>query len=101
MIWMSLLIKKNDVYLAFQEFHKMVSTQYEKHIRVLQYDNSTECMDVSLGKFLNVHGIRHQTSCTYTPQQNGLAERKNRHILEVVRTPHNKMGWLRGKIDIF
>ncbi|KAH9726803.1 hypothetical protein KPL70_008430 [Citrus sinensis] len=55
------------------------------NIRVLQSDNGTEYMDASLGKFLNIHGIRHQTSCTYTPQQNGLAERKNRQILEVVR----------------
>ncbi|KAH9696165.1 retrovirus-related pol polyprotein from transposon RE1 [Citrus sinensis] len=85
MIWVSLLIKKSDVCLAFQEFHKMVSTQYQKQIRVLQSDNGTEYMDASLGKFLNIHGIRHQTSCTYTPQQNGLAERKNRQILEVVR----------------
>ena len=84
MIWVSLLIKKSDVCLAFQEFHKMVSTQYQKQIRVLQSDNGTEYMDASLGKFLNIHGIRHQTSCTYTPQQNGLAERKNRQILEVV-----------------
>ena len=63
----------------------MVSTQYQKQIRVLQSDNGTEYMDAPLDNFLNLHGIRHQTSCTYTPQQNGLAERKNRQILEVVR----------------
>ena len=59
MIWVSLLIKKSNVCLAFQEFHKMVSTQYQKQICVLQSDNSIEYMDASLGKFLNVHGIRH------------------------------------------
>ncbi|WMV25609.1 hypothetical protein MTR67_018994 [Solanum verrucosum] len=31
-------------------------------------------------------GIIHQTSCPYTPQQNGVAERKNRHLIETVRT---------------
>lgn len=41
-------------------------------------------MDRSLGSFLREYGIRHQTSCTYTLEQNGLAERKNRQIIEVV-----------------
>uniref|UniRef100_A0A6N2MRA1 Integrase catalytic domain-containing protein n=1 Tax=Salix viminalis TaxID=40686 RepID=A0A6N2MRA1_SALVM len=35
--------------------------------------------------FLSHHGIRHQTSCTYTPQQHGLAKRKNKQIMEIVR----------------
>ena len=63
----------------------MVGTQYQKQIRVLQSDNGTEFVDASFGKFLSDHGIRYQTSCTYTPQQNGLVERKNRQLLEVVR----------------
>jgi len=36
--------------------------------------------------FLQQKGIISQHSCPYTPQQNGVAERKNRHLLEVVRT---------------
>ena len=44
-----------------------------------------EFLDTSVQKYLHHYGIQHQTSCTYTPQQNGLAERKNRQILEVVR----------------
>ncbi|XP_071723004.1 uncharacterized protein [Rutidosis leptorrhynchoides] len=36
-------------------------------------------------KNLDLHGIVHQTSCLNSPQQNGVAERKNRHLLEVVR----------------
>jgi len=32
------------------------------------------------------HGILHQTSCAYTPQQNGIAERKNRHLVKTTRT---------------
>ena len=63
----------------------MTHTQYQKHIRVWQFDNGTEFIDASLGNFLNNHGIRHHTSCTYAQQQNALAERKNRQLLEVVR----------------
>ena len=45
------------------------------------------------------NGILHQNSCPYTPQQNGVAERKNRHLLEVARAmmfishvPHSYWG---------
>ena len=43
-------------------------------------------MDQVLGNFLQHHGIQHHTSYTYTPQHNGLAERKNKQIMEIVRT---------------
>lgn len=36
--------------------------------------------------YLARHGIFHQSSCAYTLQQNGVAERKNRHLLEVSRS---------------
>ena len=40
---------------------------------------------------MSSHGIFHQSSCAYTPQQNGVAERKNRHLVETAYTllfPH-------------
>jgi len=35
---------------------------------------------------MNSHGILYQTSCPYIPQQNGVAERKNKHLVETTRT---------------
>ena len=83
--WVSLLKNKSDVYSRFKEFHKMVSTQYQQVVRVFQSDNGGEYINGPMQEFMKLHGIRHQTSSTYTPQQNGLAERKNRQLLEVVR----------------
>ena len=37
-------------------------------------------------QFLNSKGIKHQLSCPYTPEQNGLAERKHRHLIETTIT---------------
>ncbi|RVW26366.1 Retrovirus-related Pol polyprotein from transposon TNT 1-94 [Vitis vinifera] len=63
----------------------MIETQYNAKVRVLRSDNDGEYQSFDLQKYLEEHGIIHQTTCSNTPQQNGVAERKNRHLLEVVR----------------
>ncbi|RVX04165.1 Retrovirus-related Pol polyprotein from transposon TNT 1-94 [Vitis vinifera] len=63
----------------------MIETQYNAKVRVLRSDNGGEYQSSDLQKYLEGHGIIHQTTCSNTPQQNGVAERKNRHLLEVVR----------------
>lgn len=56
-------------------------------MKTLRSDNAKEYLAVVSGfqPFLDSHGIIHQTSCSYTPQQNGVAERKNRHLLNIPR----------------
>ncbi|CAL9017761.1 unnamed protein product [Prunus brigantina] len=58
---------------------------FHVRIQVLRYDNDIEFVNHDLNQFLQDHDIIHQRSCPYTPQQNGVAERKNIHLLEVVR----------------
>ena len=69
----------------FQQFHKMIATQYQSNIQVIRTDNGCDFINQDLNKYLNLHGIVHQTTCPYSPQQNGVAEQKNCHLLEVVR----------------
>mgnify|MGYP002776859521 CR=1 FL=1 len=40
---------------------------------------------ITLAQFFQHEGIIHESSCINTPQQNGLAERKNRHLLDMTR----------------
>lgn len=54
-------------------------------IQVLRSDNGGEYLSSELQQYLETKGIIHHTTCSNTPQQNGVAERKNRHLLEVVR----------------
>ncbi|RVW29213.1 Retrovirus-related Pol polyprotein from transposon RE1 [Vitis vinifera] len=63
----------------------MIETQYNAKVQVLRSDNGGEYQSSDLQKYLEGHGIIHQTTCSNTPHQNGVAERKNRHLLEVVR----------------
>ncbi|RVW74217.1 Retrovirus-related Pol polyprotein from transposon RE1 [Vitis vinifera] len=63
----------------------MIETQYNANVRVLRSDNGGEYQSFDLQKYLEGHGIIHQTTCSNTLQQNAVAKRKNRHLLEVVR----------------
>jgi len=81
-----LLKHKNDVCNVFRSFHHMIVTQFNTHIKVIQSDNEGEYLKTELIEFMNSKGILHQTTCPYSPQQNGVAERKIIHILEVTRS---------------
>lgn len=61
----------------------MVQTQFQKNIKIIRTDNEREYYNSILGDFFAANGMMHQSSYSDTPQQNGVAERKNRHLLEV------------------
>jgi hypothetical protein len=85
MTWVCLMKTKQAVCSLFKQFYSMVATQYKTSIQVLRTDNGGEFVNHEMKQFLQCQGIIHQTTCPYSPQQNGVAERKNRHLLEMVR----------------
>nr|GEW34833.1 retrovirus-related Pol polyprotein from transposon TNT 1-94 [Tanacetum cinerariifolium] len=85
MVWISLLKNKGEVHNAFKELHHIIKTVYISEIQILQSDNDGEYINDKMQLFCKEHSIHHQTSCARTPQQNGLAERRNRQILEIVQ----------------
>jgi len=64
----------------------MKSNQFGKIIQILRSNNTKEYFSSELSKLLSLHGILHQSTCPHIPQQNGIAERKNRHLVETART---------------
>ena len=84
--WVYLMKSKSDVSRIIPQFYNMILTQFNKNIKVFHSDNGREFVNQSLAEFMTQHGILHQKTCVYTPQQNGIAERKNRHILAVARS---------------
>ena len=64
----------------------MIQNQLQAQIQILRTDNGREYFHFALGTYLMNNGIIHQSSCVDTPQQNGVAEQKNKHLLEVSRS---------------
>ena len=79
--WIYLLKFKSKVFSVFQEFQKLVERQFNKKIITVQSDWGGEYE--KLNSFFRSIGIEHHVSCPHAHQQNGSAERKHRHIVDM------------------
>ncbi|KAL0696244.1 hypothetical protein Bca4012_063424 [Brassica carinata] len=79
-------IKVSDIEPLIKAAKAIISAHFKANVKVLRSDNGGEYTSHAFKNHLAKHGIVHQTSCPYTPQQNGVAERKNRHLMEVARS---------------
>ena len=68
-----------DVFYIFKKFKNQVENECSRHIKVLRSHRGGEYFSHELSNHMKNCGFRHQFRCRYTPQQNGVAERKNRH----------------------
>ena len=64
----------------------MAKNLFNASIKYFQSDGSTEYVNHSFTEYLRQFGIQHRLSYPHTPQQNGIAERKHRHITDMTRT---------------
>lgn len=67
------------------QFKTFAETQLNKKIKILRSDNGTEYINNVFEKYQIAQGFKHEKSAPYSVQQNGLAERMNRTIIEKVR----------------
>lgn len=83
-MWVFLLNSKSEVSQLIK-FCNMIETQFEQKIKRVRTDNGVEFQSNLMMSYYDTHGIVLETSCTDTPQQNVIVERKHRHILEMAR----------------
>ena len=76
--------EKSKVGQIFENFYNMIQIQFYAKILALKTKNARYYLNSIVGEFLLKEGIVHQSFCINT-QQNGIAKRKNRHLLEVAR----------------
>jgi histone deacetylase 1/2 len=79
--WIYLLKKRSDVYQVFLNFQQLVEQKFGRKIITMQTDWGGEYE--KLHSFFQKVGITHHVSCAHAHKQNGSAERKHRHIVEV------------------
>ena len=84
-VWVYTLKSKDEVFETFLVWKKMVENQTGRKIKVLQSDNGTEYRNDQFSIFCKKEGISRHFTVRDTPQQNGVAERMNRTLLEKVR----------------
>lgn len=81
-----LLLNKSDTLSYFKIFKSLVENEPGRRIKCLRTDRGGEYLSSDFKDFCNEHGIRRQLTNPYTPQQNGVAERRNRTIMNMVRS---------------
>ena len=84
--WVYFLMEKSEAYSTFKSFKARVEKETGTYIRRLRTDRGGEFTSQDFTDFCNEHGIQRQLTTAYTPQQNGVAERKNRTIMNMVRS---------------
>nr|GEU71282.1 hypothetical protein [Tanacetum cinerariifolium] len=84
--WVFFLASKDETSLILKTFITSLENQLSLKVKVVRSDNGTEFKNNDLNQFCGMKGIKREFSVPSTPQQNGIAERKNRTLIEAVRT---------------
>ncbi|KAG8478421.1 hypothetical protein CXB51_028187 [Gossypium anomalum] len=84
-VWAFFLKQKSDVFSAFKSWKIMIEKQTGKQIKYLRTDNGLEFCSDKFNRLCKSEGIVRHLTVRHTPQQNGVAERMNRTIMEKVR----------------
>lgn len=79
-----LMHTKDEALHMFKNYKAEVENQLDKKIKILRSDRGGEYESNEFSEFCSTHGIVHQTTAPYTPQQNGVAERKNRTLKNMI-----------------
>ncbi|MCO5578651.1 hypothetical protein L7F22_032495 [Adiantum nelumboides] len=83
--WVYPLKAKSDMFSIFQHYVAMVENERGCKVQTLCTNRGGEYMSSTFKDFLGRKGIKHQCTMPYTPHQDGVAERKNRSLMEMAR----------------
>ncbi|CAL2234198.1 unnamed protein product [Prunus armeniaca] len=86
MIWVYFLRNKSEAFSCFKKFKSMTELQTGHQVKCIRSDRGGEFLSTEFVEFCEAHGIQRQLTMAYTPQQNGVVERKNRTVIEMAKS---------------
>ncbi|GJS60937.1 putative ribonuclease H-like domain-containing protein [Tanacetum coccineum] len=103
--WVFFLATKDETSVILKSFITEKENLVDKKVKIIRYDNGTEFKNRVMSEFCEEKCIKKEFSAARTPQQNGVAKRRNRTLIKAARTmvlvvkPHNKTPYelLRGR----
>nr|GFB15596.1 putative ribonuclease H-like domain-containing protein [Tanacetum cinerariifolium] len=84
--WVFFLATKDETASVLKTFIIGLENLLSLKVKIIRCDNGTEFKNVDLNQFCGLKGIKREFSVPRTPQRNGIAERKNRTLIEAART---------------
>jgi hypothetical protein len=77
---------KSETQGTLKRFLRSAQNEFELKVKNIRSDNGSEFKNLQVEEYLEEEGIKHEFSAPYTPQQNGVVERKNRTLIDMART---------------
>ncbi|GJU70906.1 ribonuclease H-like domain-containing protein [Tanacetum coccineum] len=84
--WVFFITTKDDTSGIIKSFRTRIESLVDHKVKVIRCDNGTEFKNREMNQFCEMKGILRQFSVARTPQQNRVAERRNRTLIEAART---------------
>jgi transposase InsO family protein len=84
-MWVELLKTKDEALASFQKIKLRAEVDYSGRLKALRTDGGGEFNSNAFTVYCNEQGIKHYTTTPYSPQQNGVVERRNQSVVEMVR----------------
>jgi transposase InsO family protein len=76
---------KTKTHGTLKRFLRRARNEFELKVKKIRSDNRSEFKNLEVEEHLEEEGIKHEFSAPYTPQQNGVVERKNMMLIDMVR----------------
>jgi transposase InsO family protein len=84
--WVFFLQDKSETQGTLKRFLRRAQNEFELKVKKIRSDNGSEFKNLQVAEYLEEEGVKHEFSAPYTPQQNGVVERKNKTLIDIVRT---------------